>query len=114
VARVPGSFELLEHMLARQQQALALALAGDLGGSQRRLRWTGRRHCFCLLLLDRLALPAARHAGIILARTITRSWFVQILDESFDQQQRKVAGRISGKSDLTDTKSANLEPNVPT
>jgi hypothetical protein len=70
MARIRGSFELLEHMLAGQQQALALALAGDLGGSQRRLRWTGRRHCFCLLFLDRLALPASRHAGIIPVRTL--------------------------------------------
>jgi hypothetical protein len=38
VAGVLGSFELLEHMLARQQEACPLALAGDLSGSQRRRR----------------------------------------------------------------------------
>ena len=70
VTRIPGSLELLEHMLAGQQQALALALAGDLGGSQRRLRWTRRRHCFRLLLLDRLTFPTSCHSEIISARTI--------------------------------------------
>jgi hypothetical protein len=41
VARILGSFELLEHMLARQQEACPLVLAGDLSGSQRRRRRTG-------------------------------------------------------------------------
>jgi hypothetical protein len=109
VTGIPGSLELLEHMLAGQQQALALALAGDLGGSQRRLRWTRRRHCFRLLLLDRLTFPTSCHPEIIPSRTITLSWFVQTLDEPFfDEQRRKVAMWVSGKSGLTDTKSANL------
>jgi hypothetical protein len=65
VAGVLGSFELLEHMLARQQEACPLALAGDLSGSQRRRRWTGWRNCLSLLFLDRLALPSSRHGKII-------------------------------------------------
>lgn|ERR1700674_3502958 len=85
MARIRGSFELLEHMLAGQQQALALALAGDLGGSQRRLRWTGRRHCFCLLLLDRFALPSSRHAGIIPARTIVAGSLLMRRNSSPDE-----------------------------
>ena len=37
VARIPSGIELLEHMLAGQQQALPLALAGNLGGRERRI-----------------------------------------------------------------------------
>jgi hypothetical protein len=69
VARVLGSFELLEHTLARQQQACPLALAGDLSGSQRRRRWTRWRNCLSLLFLDRLALPSSRHGEIIPSQT---------------------------------------------
>ena len=65
VARVLGSFELLEHMLARQHEACPLALAGDLSGSQRRRCWTGWRNCLSLLFLYRLALPSSRHGEII-------------------------------------------------
>jgi len=75
MARILGSFELLEHMLAGQQQALPLALAGDLGGSQRPLRWAGRGNCLSLLLLDRLALPSSRHAEIIPAQVIVDGLF---------------------------------------
>jgi len=39
VARVSGGLQLLEHMLAGQQQALPLALVGKLAGSERWLRW---------------------------------------------------------------------------
>jgi hypothetical protein len=41
VARVLCSFELLKHPLAGQKQALLLALAGNLVGSQTRLFWVG-------------------------------------------------------------------------
>jgi hypothetical protein len=65
VARVLDSFKLLENMLAAQHQALPVALAGDLGGSLRWSRGARSGYCFCLLLLDRLALPSSRHAEII-------------------------------------------------
>lgn len=65
VARVLSSFELLEHILAGQPQALLLALFGDLGGSQRWLGWDRSGNCLRLLLLDRLALPSSRHAIIV-------------------------------------------------
>ena len=68
MARIRGSRQLLEHMLAGQQQAMPVPLSGDLGGTQRRFRRTRRGHGFRLLLLYRLALPSSRHAGIIPAR----------------------------------------------
>ena len=70
VARVLGSFKLLKHALARQEQALSPAFARDLTGRHDRLRRARCRYDFCLLLLDRLALPASRHLEIILVRAL--------------------------------------------
>ena len=71
MARVLGSFELLEHMLARHQEACPLALAGDLSGGQGRGRRTGWRNFLSLLFLDRLALPSSRHGKIIPSQMMT-------------------------------------------
>ena len=68
VTGVPGSFKLLEYMLAGQHQALLLTLASDLGRSQRWRGWARSRHGFRLLLLDRLAFPSSRHPEIISAQ----------------------------------------------
>jgi hypothetical protein len=76
VARVLGGFELLEHMLARQQEAFSLALDGNLGGSQWRRRWPGRRNCLSLLFLDRLALPSSRHGEIIPSQVVAAGLFI--------------------------------------
>jgi hypothetical protein len=76
VARVLGGFELLEHMLARQQEAFSLALGGNLGGSQWRRRWPGRRKCLSLLFLDRLALPSSRHLEIIPSQVMADGLFI--------------------------------------
>jgi hypothetical protein len=92
MARIRGSFELLEHMLAVQQQALPLALAGDLGGSQGRIRWTRRRHSFCLLFLDRLALPSSRHSGIIPARTMRKACFGKSVGQLVGEHKAKPRG----------------------
>jgi hypothetical protein len=82
VAGVLGSFELLEHMLARQQEACPLALAGDLSGSQRRRRWTGWRNCLSLLFLDRLALPSPRHGEIIPSQVLGDGLFLSKMTPS--------------------------------
>ena len=66
-----GNVELFENMLAGQCQAQFLVLAGDLTGSQTWLGGAGSRHCFCLLLLDRLTFPSSRHAEIIPAEVTT-------------------------------------------
>jgi hypothetical protein len=68
MAGVVGGLKLLEHVLPGQQQALPLALACDLGGSQRGLRGAGRRDCLRLLLLDRLAFPSSGHPESITAQ----------------------------------------------
>jgi hypothetical protein len=67
VARVLGSFELLQHMAAGQQQALVLTLDGDLRGSQRKHGWAGSGKCLSLLVLNRFALPSSGHPEIITA-----------------------------------------------
>jgi hypothetical protein len=79
VARVLGGFELLKHMLARQQEAFSLALDGNLGGSQWRRRWPRRRNCLSLLFLDRLALPSSRHGEIIPSQVMADGLFICIL-----------------------------------
>ena len=68
MARVLGSFELLQHMAAGQKQALALTLDGDLRESQRGLGWAGSGKCLSLLVLNRFALPSSGHLEIITAQ----------------------------------------------
>jgi hypothetical protein len=65
MARVLGSFELLQHMAAGQKQALALTMNGDLCGSKRGPGWAGSGKCLSLLVLNRFALPSSCHAEII-------------------------------------------------
>jgi hypothetical protein len=113
VAGVLGSFKLLKHMLAGQHQALPVALAGDLGRSQRWLRWARSRHCFCLLLLDRLTLPSSRHAEIIPAQVIAAALFCPNIGQPFDEQGERSRRRFSRKWSQNGTKSAKLAPNVP-
>jgi len=67
VARVLGSFELLQHVAAGQMQALALTLDGDLRGRQRGLGWAGSGKRLSLLVLNRFALPSSGHPEIITA-----------------------------------------------
>jgi hypothetical protein len=78
VARVLSSFQLLTHALAGQQQALLLALAGNLVGSQARLCWAGGCRRFYLLVLNRLALPSSCHAEIIPTKVRTEGILVAV------------------------------------
>jgi hypothetical protein len=94
VARVLGSFKLLEHMLAGQQQALPPALAGDLGGSQRWLWWARHCSCFRLLLLDRLALPSSGQAEIIRAQVIAVPCFDLTLDQPLTRFRSNIGPTI--------------------
>lgn len=79
MAGILGGFELVEHMLAGQCQALFLALTGDLTGSQRWLGGARSRHRFCLLLLNRLTFPSSRHAEIIPAEVTTDFVLSQVI-----------------------------------
>jgi hypothetical protein len=65
VARVLGSFELLQHMAAGQKQALASTMNGDLYGSKRGPGWAGSGKRLSLLVLNRFALPSSCHPEII-------------------------------------------------
>jgi hypothetical protein len=98
VARVLGSFELLENMLAGQQQALLVALSGELSGSQWRLGWRRSGDCLSLLLLDRLTLPTSCHEEIIPTQVTAKGGFVQILDSLSGENQEKYYGAFQAKT----------------
>ena len=82
MTRILGSFELLEHILARQKQTLALALVGDLSGTSRRPGRAGSGECLSLLILNRLAFPSPRHSEIITAPAIEMAILVESVDVS--------------------------------
>ena len=95
VARVPSGVELLQHVLAGQQQAVPLALACDLSGSE---WWPGRvlSRGFGLLLLDRFALPSSCHPGIIPTRITAAVLFASkywtgVLDDLAKEQYEQFA-----------------------
>lgn len=63
-----GGFELLNHSRTGQEQTLALTLAGELIWGELGNRFQTGGGGLRLLLLHRLALPAASHGKIIFRR----------------------------------------------
>ena len=98
MARVLGSFELLQHMAAGQKQALALTLDGDLRESQRGLGWAGSGKCLSLLVLNRFALPSSGHLEIITAQERRGGLFLSNSWTTRGEEQSDARGTIVKES----------------